>query len=159
MAQILRLRLRKDYFEPYLRKKFSTKPGEPIAIDRKTSLGKFIHSHAKSYEFPTRKTTDGTTDIVLSDYKYSYQNRRFIGFDKDDVEKINDLLEAHIELEIREMMVVGLELGLNRKTIISTFIQSVLGTEKYEMIKKDDYRRRKKAEELLAQHVQVLGVK
>lgn len=158
MAQILRLRLRKDYFEPYLRKKFATKPGEPIAIDRKTSLGKFIHSHAKSYEFPTSKTTDGTTEIVLSDYKYSYQNRRFIGFDKDDVEKINDYLEAHVELEIREMMVVGLELGLNRKTIISTFIEAILGTEKYEMIKKDDYRRRKKAEELLVQHVQMLGV-
>lgn len=156
--QVIHLRLRKDYFEPYLRKKFNAKSNQPIRIDRTNPIGKFIHAHVSQFEFPVRKDNTHTTSIVLSDFRYAYADRRFLGIRRDDMEKINDYIEAQIELEQREMIIVGKELGFDIQFAISVFLEQVLGCEKFEMVKKSDYRLRKKNIELLCSSVQRVGV-
>lgn len=156
--QIISIRLRKDYFEPYLRKKFGTKSNQPIRIDRTNPIGKFIHAHVCAFEYPVRKDNSHTTSIVLSNFRYAYADRRFLGIKKDDMQKINDFIEAQIELEQREMIIVGKELGFDTQYTISVFTNEVLGCEKFEMVKKSDYRLRKKNIEFLRASVQRIGV-
>lgn len=153
------LRLRKDYFESYLRKLFNAKANDPIVIDRTNAVGKFIHAHVTECEYShPQKATKGCTPIILSNYRYLYQDRRWLTFRKDDVEKINDFIDAMIELESREMLIVGVELGHERQTIISVLLKTIIGMEKFEMIKKDDYRRRMKIEENIRSNVHLFGV-
>lgn len=156
--QTLHIRLRKDYYESYLRKKFKAKANEPIRIDRSNAVGKFIHAHVRQFELPVRKDHSHTTSIVLSEFKYAYADRRFLGINRDDMEKVNDFLDAQIELEQREMIIVGKELGYDTQYAISVFVEHVIGCEKFEMVKKSDYRLRQKNINILLSNVQCVGV-
>ena len=156
--QVIHLRLRKDYFEPYLRKKFNAKSNQPIRIDRTNPIGKFIFSQIKAFEFPVRKDAHETTPITLASYEFNCPERRFLGINREGMERINDFIDAFIELERRELIIVGKELGYDIQYVINVFILYVLGTEKFEMVKKADYRQRRKMGELLLSNIQQFGV-
>jgi hypothetical protein len=154
----IELTLRKPFFENYLRHIFSCPQG-PIKINRSEDVGKYLYSRVRYSELPQRLKPGGTTlTLVLPHHENDRSDHFFIHYTEDDMVRINDFIEASAYLDFRTSIQVGShDLKVDRKTVINLFSNLVFGDDKYEMLKKDEYRRRKKMEKWLVESIQEFG--
>jgi len=153
--RIIHLPLRKAYFANYLRHEFGVCSTDDIRISRLKPLGKYIFSMVRYSDLPMSKPIGEIATIVLPNHELDRCDYRFVYFSTEDVERINDFIEAQSYLDFRSFMQVGTnDLKIDRKTVINLFTERVLGEDKFEMLKKDDYRRRKKMGDFLLKSIQ-----
>lgn len=154
------LLLRKPFYENYLRHLFKS-PCGPIKVSRTDEIGKYLYSRVRYSPLPLpvkRIKQSHVINLVLPDHPTDMSHYHFIYYNEDDMVRINDFIEAIAYLDFRLMVQVGTnEMELDRKKVISLFSERIFGEDKYEMLKKDEYRRRKKMEEWLFQSVQQFG--
>jgi len=154
----IQLFLRKPYFENYLRFIFESHEG-PIIINRDHEIGKYLFSRVRYSNLKTKiEYTGHSVEIVLPANKNDCSRSNFIHYTSDDMLRINDFIESCAYLDLRMMIDVGSrDLKMDRKTIISVFSDFVYGEDKYEMLKKDEYRKRKKIVDWLKKSSKQLG--
>lgn len=154
----IRLFLKKPYFENYLRFIFESNEG-PILINRDHEIGKYLFSRIRYSNCRTKIEHNGhSVEIVLPANRNDCSRSNFIYYNSDDMIRINDFIESSAYLDLRMMIDVGnRDLKMDRKTIISVFSDAIYGEDKYEMLKKDEYRKRKKIVEWLKKSSKQLG--
>jgi hypothetical protein len=156
--RIITVILRKRYFENYLRFIFDTPEG-PIMINRDHELGKYLFSRVR-YSHLKNKTdiTGCPVELILPANGNDCSRTNFIYYSVDDMARINDFIESSAYLDLRMMIDIGnKDLKMDRKTIISIFSDAIYGEDKYEMLKKDEYRKRKKVVFWLKKSAKQLG--
>jgi hypothetical protein len=85
-------------------------------------------------------------------------NQHFLYYSPEDIQRINDFLSSSSSLDFRMMVHVGTnELNIDRKTVISIFSGVMFDDDKYEMLKKKEYRKRLKTREFLLNSIKTLG--
>lgn len=155
--RIIHLYLRKPYFVNYLRFIFDCPEGI-IKVSRSEEIGKYLYSRVRYNQFPVRKPKDNYIQLLLPDHPLDQSQYHFIYFTEDDMVRINDFIEAQAYLDFRTSVQVGSnDMKIDRKVVISLFSNLVFGEDKYEMLKKDEYRRRKKMKVWLVNSIQEFG--
>lgn len=155
-TKTIKLQLRKPYYEHYLRFIFQCPEG-PIRVNRDEYMGKFIFSRVRYSDTPV-KEAPGSINLVLPAHGCDYSRFRFLFFTADDMVRINDYIESMAYLDFRMMVQTGvIDLKMDRKTVISVFSDLVYGDDKYEMLKKDEYRKRKKMFQFLQKSAKELS--
>lgn len=155
-SRIIHLALRKPSFENYLRFIFSNPKG-PIKVTRCEEIGKYLYSRIRYNDYPQRKLKSGySIELIMPDHPLDQSDNHFIYFTEDDQIRINDYIESIAYLDFRTTVQVGSnDMKIDRKWIINIFSNLVFGEDKYEMLKKNDYRRRKKIQNWILKSVQV----
>lgn len=150
--------LRKPYFENYLRFIFDTPEGA-IIVNRDHELGKYLFSRVRySHNKSKAESTGHPVQLILPANGTDCSRTNFIYYTADDMARINDFLESSAYLDLRMMIDIGnKDLKMDRKTIISIFSDTIYGEDKYEMLKKDEYRKRKKVVDWLKKSAKNLG--
>jgi hypothetical protein len=152
------LSIRKPFFENYLRYMFSCPEG-PIKVNRSEEIGKYLYSRVRYTTLPQGQPKSGNViQLILPDHPLDQSSYRFINYTEDDMSRINDFIEATAYLDFRMTVQVGSnDLKVDRKFAINIFSNVIFGEDKYEMLKKDEYRRRKKVHEWLLKSIQEFG--
>lgn len=143
-AKTVKLVLRKPYYENYIRFIFECPEGS-IKVKRDEILGRYLFSRV-SYSDSIPVTGDGLViDLVMPAHECDSSRFRFMHFTEEDTIRINDFIHSSAYLDFRTMVQVGVhDLKMDRKTVISMFSDLIYGEDKFEMLKKDEYRKRKK---------------
>lgn len=153
----IKLRLRKSYYENYLRFAFNCPEGT-IKINRDEDIGLYLFSRVRYSDVPVKQIPDDSISLLLP--VHHLDRSGFVYYTADDMARINDYIEATANLDFRMMVQTGtIDLKMDRKTVISIFSDIVFGEDKYEMLKKDEYRKRKKLMIWLRSTAKHLGYK
>jgi len=140
------LNLRKSYFENYIRFIFKTQDNQPICVNREHELGKYLFSRVRySNNKPQLETSGYPVELILPAHGNDGCRNNFIYYTADDMARINDFIDSTAYLDFRMCVYTGtIDLKIDRKVVISVFSDLVFGEDKFEMLKKDEYRKRKK---------------
>jgi hypothetical protein len=139
----------------YVRFIFNTAEGQPIYVSRDHELGKYLFSRVRSCaKNNCKKEHDpiqGTNVLlIMPSHGNDSSWANYIYFSKEDMVRINDFIESCAYLDFRMMVQTGnIDLKMNRKTVIEIYSDLIYGVDKYEMLKKDEYRKRLKIREWL----------
>lgn len=144
--RLIQLPLRKKYHENYLRYIFQSPTG-PIPINRNEDVGKYLYSRVR-YCDPSQLPVNNdqhSVALIMPSTPTDLSRNYCLYYTADDVARINDFIESSAYLEFRLLIQAGVhDLQMNRKLIIEVFSDLILGTDRYEALKKDEYRKRKK---------------
>lgn len=143
----IQLKIRKPYFENYLRWVFNSPEGD-IKINRDEILGKFLFSMAKTSNIPIKKRNQsGIVKLIMPSHICDDRSKyRSIYYTVDDENHINDFIESSAFMDLRMMIQTArLDMGMDRKTVIKIYCEMIFGENKYEALQKYEYRRRKRA--------------
>lgn len=127
-----------------------------IILSRRHDIGKLIFAHIMSGDFQfNRPLMDNPVTFILPmpSNEHGYWLRyRYIYIPRWAEEKINDSIDYEFRAWVRERFRIGYEEeGMDQKTIINTILRglNVRNNEaNFDMIKKIDYRNRRKREEI-----------
>jgi hypothetical protein len=156
--RVIHLTLRKSYLENYLRYIFKSPKGA-IKVTRCEDIGQQLYSRVRYSDLPKRNASDKSISLLMPDHPLDQSQYRYIYFTEDDTARINDYIESMAKLDLRLMVHVGVnELNINRKSIITVLSIDLFGSDKFEMLKKDDYRRREKIRDYLPKFIQSIGI-
>lgn len=143
------LQVRKPYYENYLRYVFDIDDG-PIKVKRDEELGKYLFSRVRFSDVPVAKPHGQVVSLILPAHGCDSSRYQFLYFSTEDMVRINDYIDSSAYLDFRMMVQTGtVDLKMDRKTVISAFSDLIFGEDKFEMLKKDEYRKRKKLKEWL----------
>jgi hypothetical protein len=96
--------------------------------------------------------------LILPHHETDMSDKHFISYTEDDIVRINDFIESCAKLDFKSCVQVGIDdLNINRKVIINLFSNLIFGDDKFEMLKKEEYRRRKKFEDWIVKSAQEYG--
>jgi hypothetical protein len=151
--QYIDLILKKQSSENYLRFIFNTPSGSTIQVNRDHEVGQYLFSRIRTCSFKKRRL-DSATGIIAKLQMPTHGNdcgRNCLSYySAEDMVRINDYIEASAYLDFRMMVQTGnIDLKMDRKTVIEIYSDLIFGEDKYEMLKKDEYRKRKKIREYL----------
>jgi len=131
--------------EQYLRKEFNSPKGS-IVVTRDNPLGKFITCHTRwAKEKP--KYRDGSIQISIPDSRYVDQEYYYGFMTREDEKNVIDYIESQFDLSVKAFFVKGHNLKFLQKDIIDLIIgyfSLTVESNTYEMLKKRDFRNRKK---------------
>lgn len=159
-TNIVTLRLRKPFYEKWLRYTFLENETGKISITRENVHGKYLYSRVRYADIPqvVKQQQGIAVELLMPAVKTDCSKYHFPYFTVDDTVRINDYIESSLYLDYRLMLQVAIhDLHINRKIAIAIFSDVMMGEEKMEMLKKDDYRRRQKTKKLLIDSIKVLG--
>ena len=141
----IKLELKKPWYINYLKFVFASED-EPIKINRNEPLGKLLFSMVRTSNMPLHLTNDKKfVKLVMPDHKHDTGKYKFMYYTDEDTERISDYIEAMAYIDHRSMIATGkLDLGMDKKTVISIFSTMIYGDDCYEALTKDEYRKRKK---------------
>jgi len=150
--------LRKPWYLNYLKFVFDADT-EPIKINRSEALGQFLFSRVRFKNFPVHLEKDRTyVKLIMPSFGTDSGRYKFMYYSDEDVARISDAIESLAYMDSRSMIYTGnIDLGMNKKTIISLFTMLIYGDEKYEAVKKDEYRKRKKSVSWLLKSAKEFG--
>lgn len=146
------IELKKDYYEDYLRSLFESPEG-PIIVNQKMSLGKLFNSLVQINPTPIRNNNNNlfkdsvSVEIILSTKQSRLLPDGFYYYPNWAVCNINDMIEFYFDSDLRQCCLFADEMNLNRNDVLDVFIKHRKIKNKsnfHEMIRKRDYRRRKK---------------
>ncbi|HNX87690.1 MAG TPA: hypothetical protein PKH58_01295 [Paludibacteraceae bacterium] len=143
----IQLKIRKPYFENYLRWVFNSQEGD-IKVNRDEILGKFLFSMARTSDIPIKvRNQTGIVKLIMPSHICDDRSKyRSIYYSVDDENHINDYIEACAFMDLRMMVQTAkLDMKMDRKTVFEIYSEMIFGENKYEALKKYEYRRRKKA--------------
>jgi hypothetical protein len=159
--QKIPLQLRKPVFENYLRYIFNADRKGPIQVTRNHDIGRYIISMIRFAEFPQAiEAKNQAIELILPNGSFDTHENKFIFLSKEDEYKINDYISCTFNLEFKQVMIIGKELGLQQKDIIYAFMvrKKLPPNEKnFDMLKKKDYRNKQKTVKLLFESLQSIG--
>ena len=146
----VKLQLRKPYFENYLRFVFDNPEGT-IKVKRDDNLGKYLFSRVRYSNTPPCKLEGQVISLIMPAHGCDTSRYQFMYFSAEDIVRINDYIESSAYMDFRMMVQTGtVDLKMDRKTVISVFSDLIYGEDKFEMLKKEEYRKRKKLREWLS---------
>lgn len=150
----IELIIRKQSSENYLRFIFNSPPGNTIQVNRDHEAGQYLFSRIRTCSLDKRKQESSTPGIRVSLQMPAHGNdcgrSCYSYYSTEDMVRINDYIEASAYLDFRMMVQTGnIDLKMDRKTVIAIYSDLIFGEDKYEMLKKDEYRKRKKIREWL----------
>jgi hypothetical protein len=146
-ARQISLQLNKRYHENYLRFVFKSPAKGPIVVTREQELGKYLFSRVRycAPDQQTRVTGDHVIQLIMPSHGNDLSRNHYLYYTADDMARINDFIESMAYLDFRLMVQTGVvDLEMNRKTVIEIYSDMVFGEDKYEMLKKDEYRKRQR---------------
>jgi len=152
--QPIDLILRKQSSENYLRFIFNTPSGNTIQVTRDHEAGQYLFSRIRTCSFDKKKQEATGSGIKVNLQMPAHGNdcgrSCYSYYSSEDMVRINDYIEASAYLDFRMMVQTGnIDLKMDRKTVIAIYSDLIFGEDKYEMLKKDEYRKRKKIREWL----------
>lgn len=160
MAEIIKLNIRKEEHEDYLRFVFSSQRRGPITIDRGKDLGKYLISRVRYSELPQPfKTPKGEfpVDLILPERGLRTASYHYVHFPAEDQDKINDFITSEFNQFFRGYMLAGEEMHIEYKDLIEAFMLGIgirnPGT-KFDTLKKKDYRHRDKIHKIMVETLQ-----
>lgn len=140
----IELKVAKPEFEHYLRFIFRSPEGA-IKVNRNEILGKFLFAIKKQSEFPIKSRQEENVIKLILPLTKPDRRSRYTSFyyTPDDEISINDYIEAIAFLDFRMMIQTGvMDLKMERKAVITIFSEMIFKSNKYEALKKYEYRRR-----------------
>lgn len=159
----IKLVLRKSSSENYLRFIFNAPQNDqPVTVNRDHELGQYLFSRVRSgNRRPAREQNiiEGKeVQLVMPAHGNDCGRNNFSFYSQEDMVRINDFIEACAYLDFRMMVQTGnIDLKMDKKTVISIYSDLFYGEDKYEMLKKDEYRKRKKIKEMLQNAAKILN--
>ncbi|KAF0200610.1 MAG: hypothetical protein FD170_3359 [Bacteroidetes bacterium] len=159
----IKLVLRKSSSENYLRFVFNSPAGQPVVITRDHELGQYLFSRVRTggsvrYRKPDFEGIE--INLIMPAHGNDCGRHKFSLYSQEDMVRINDYIESCAYLDFRMMVQTGnIDLKMDKKTVISIYSDLFYGEDKYEMLKKDEYRKRKKIKELLQSAAKSLNYK
>jgi len=163
MAETIKLIIRKEEHEDYLRFVFGSQKKGPILIDRNKDIGKYISSRVRYADNPqTLRSVKGEflVDLILPERGLRTAASHFVHFSLEDIDKINDYLTAEFNQFFRGYMLAGEEMNIEYKDLIESFMMGIgirnPGT-KFDTLKKKDYRHRDKIHKIVVESLQRIG--
>jgi hypothetical protein len=137
---IAQITIKKEVLKNFFDYLFEKKEGIHI-IRGTTDIGKYLISRATFSDFPPRKIEDAINIQLPADGRMS--RNRFVYYTKEDIHKINIELDAAFSIDFDRYYLQGLKLGLKRKDIIDSYINSrnmISFNCDHETLKKRKYR-------------------
>lgn len=163
MAETIKLAIRKEEHEDYLRFIFGAPRKGAIPIDRIRDVGKYICSRVRYSDKPLPPKLlkgDILVDLILPERGLRTATTHYLHFTQEDVDKINDFITAEFNQFFRAYMLAGMEIKLEYKDLIDAFMTGIgirnPGT-KFDTLKKKDYRHRDKIHKMMVQNLHNLG--
>lgn len=151
--------IRKPLYRQYFQALFPTDDSGCHPITRDTDLGKAIYASIRYAEQrPVDEIPAEAIAIRLSKSSdYWKASNRFLYFTRDDLSRINDLIEVFFNIDLDRYYLRGMKLGMQQKEVIQSFIMDrglVNLLQDNETIKKRIYREelalfRQKTDQLL----------
>lgn len=162
--RIIELILKKHFHENYLRAIFNAPPGSPIQVNRDHEIGKYLFSMVRSCSTPVKKQSIAENERVVTLIMPAHENdssrTSYTYFTAESTARINDYIDACSYLDFRMMVQTGnIDLKMDRKTVIEIYSNLFFGEDRYEMLKKQEYRKRLKIREWLIAASKTLGYK
>lgn len=141
----VKLKVDSTLLADYLRYLFpSEKDGGPLAVRASNSLGRLLVAHCRPAERPVSVDGDNVLDLVLPrNYATQPLNDKFLYYPAADTVALNMAVKAVFDIEFRLYYVKGLELGFQKKDIITAFIftRGLLSSDCFDALHKRVYRR------------------
>lgn len=131
--------------ECFLRIEFETK-GTQLILNRYNPIGKFISSHIRWIK-EKPKIKEGSISIKVPDSPHLHMEYYYGYLTRDAEKSIIDYVQAKFDLQVESFFVHGRNLEIDQKDIISiimNYYKIPISSNIYEMLKKRDYRSRKK---------------
>lgn len=151
------LQLKKPHYEKYLMYLFDQSTGT-IRINRSNEAGKYLSSRVRYSDLPVQRPEGITIDLLMPSSELDGSKSHFLYYSPEDTQRINDFLSSSSALDFSMMVHVGTnELNIDRKTVISIFSGIMFDDDKYEMLKKKEYRKRLKTKDFLVKSIKTLG--
>lgn len=149
--RIILLNLRKPHYAHFLRYLFDAKASGPIPVTRNLDIGKFLCSQFEVSFLPTKKPeSEYRVELQLPVLPHHASENKFIYYSPWREEQINDYIDFLFSIEFREFILQGKENGIMYKFLYEAFMRNKKldpQADFYEMIKKKDWRRRKKMDD------------
>ena len=163
MAETIKLTVRKEEHEDYLRFVFGSPRRGPITIDRSKDIGKYISSRVRYADTPQSLKggkEEFILELILPERGLRTAASHYVHFTQEDVDKINDYLTAEFNQFFRAYMLAGEEINIEYKDLIEAFMLGIgirnPGT-KFDTLKKKDYRHRDKIHKIVLESLQRIG--
>lgn len=142
--------------EAYLKFIFSSPENvRYIILSRRHDIGRLIFSHIMSADFQNRRPLmEHPVTFILPvprteiGYWLQYRHIYFPGWAQS---KVNDAIEYEFRCWVKERFRIGYDEGMEQKTIINAILRGLNvrnNSVNYDMIKKIDYRNKRKKEEI-----------
>jgi len=158
------LPLKKEILVDYLRFVFNASRTGPVHITRSEDIGKYICSMARSRDLPVKQIIPEEyhqVELILPDGPYSTTKNHFLFFTREDIEMINDHLMADFSIFFRRFMLIGDDIGIQQKDLLEAIIAGCrirINEQKFEMLKKKDYRYRTKIYNYVVQSIKLVNI-
>ena len=142
----INLALRQPWYLNYLKFIFGSET-EPIKVNRNEELGKYLFSMVRTAQLPVHFDTSlPYVKLIMPNHECDTGRYKFMYYTVEDTIRIGDYIEAVAYADLRSIIAAGnIDLGMDKKTIISLFSHLIYGKDCYEALKKDEYRKRKKS--------------
>lgn len=153
MSTKVQLQLKKPYYEDYLRWLFQSPEGD-IVVSGSKNLGRIIYTLLSRSEIPVKPKQPIAVPLLIP-YRHNKLPEGFYFFNEAATEQINEMVDVFLDLDFRSYCLAGTEMGMQRKDVYASFLHSRNFTpscDLFEMLKKRDYRLRKKFKNLLEEH-------
>ncbi len=164
MSSNLLLPLKKDILIDYLRFVFCAPRTGPIELNRTEDVGKYISSMVRSSQLPVKQICPEdyqTVELIVPDSTFSTAKNHFLYFRREDIEMINDHLMADFSIFFRRFMLIGDDIGIQQKDLLEAIIAGCkirINEQKFEMLKKKDYRYRTKIYNYVVNSVKAINI-
>jgi hypothetical protein len=116
--------IRKPIYRQYFQALFPADESGCHPISRDTDLGKAIYASVRyADQRPVDEIPPEALAIRLSKSSDYWQAaHRFLYFTRDDISRINDLLEVFFHIDLDRYYLTGIKLGMQQKEVIQSFI-------------------------------------
>lgn len=163
MAETIKLIIRKEEHEDYLRFVFGSPKKGPVTIDRCRDVGKYICSRVRYSDKPQSSAVakgEFPVELILPERGLRTATSHYLYFTQEDIDKINDFLTAEFNQFFRGYMLAGEDMNMDYQDLIEAFMAGIgirnPGT-KFDTLKKKDYRHREKIHKILSENLQRVG--
>ncbi len=137
--------LKKPWYLNYLKFVFDDE-SEPVKINRNEELGQYLFSRVRSAQLPIQCMHDKPfVKLIMPNHGLDTGKYKFLYYSAEDVVRISDYIESMAYIDLRSMIATGsIDLKMDKKTVIALFSNIIYGEDRYETLKKDEYRKRQK---------------
>lgn len=148
------LHITEDFYAEYLKAIFpARKDKDIILVTLNHPLGHYIRSCISQAPAPKKSWGNNQIRIYLPYHNATAQN--FIYFNKYNTEMINKQIATNFDNDFTQFCLLAQQAGISIKSSIQMFIRTLKLTstkgDLYDRLKKKDYRRRKKIENLFSE--------
>lgn len=142
---LIHLLIKKEIYRNYFTSIFPQDDQGHFLINRETDLGKFICAMVRYSDYPVKDPVPEESiwlKLPTADSLRIGENR-FLYFDREDIIRINDLIEVCFNIDFDRYYLAGVKAEFQKKEIFESFIVSrnlVNLMSDNEQIKKREYR-------------------